>query len=131
LPISPLFIYSAFSCHAAIVEVDANTGRFKIQRYVTAEDVGRMINPQIVEGQVQGGVVQGLSNAMFEEFVYDENGQQMTSTFENYKLATSADVPYIEVTEACTPCPYTPLGTRGLGEGIPGPVPGCAGQCGV
>jgi Molybdopterin-binding domain of aldehyde dehydrogenase len=73
-----------------------------------------MINPQIVEGQVQGGVVQGLSNAVFEEFVYDENGQQMTSTFENYKLATSADVPYIEVTEACTPCPYTPLGTRAL-----------------
>ena len=113
-----------FSCHAAIVEVDVNTGRFKILRYVTSEDVGRMINPQIVEGQVQGGVVQGLSNAMFEEFVYDENGQQLTATFEHYKLATAADVPHIEVTEACTPCPYTPLGTRGLGEGIPGPVPG-------
>lgn len=113
-----------FSCHAAIVEVDANTGRFRILRYVTSEDVGRMINPQIVEGQVQGGVVQGLSNAMFEAFVYDENGQQLTGTFENYKLATAADVPHIEVTEACTPCPYTPLGTRGLGEGIPGPVPG-------
>jgi len=113
-----------FSCHAAIVEVDVNTGRLKILRYVTSEDVGRMINPQIVEGQVQGGVVQGLSNAMFEEFVYDEHGQQLTSTFENYKLATAADVPRIEVTDACTPCPYTPLGTRGLGEGIPGPVPG-------
>jgi aerobic carbon-monoxide dehydrogenase large subunit len=113
-----------FSCHAAIVEVDPKTGRFQILRYVTSEDVGRVINPQIVEGQVQGGVVQGLSNTMFEEFVYDDAGQQLTSTFENYKLATAADVPPIEVTEACTPCPYTPLGTRGLGEGIPGAVPG-------
>lgn len=113
-----------FSCHAAIVEVDVNTGRFNILRYVTSEDVGRMINPQIVEGQVQGGVVQGLSNAMFEQFVYDDNGQQLTGTFQNYRLATAADVPHIEVTDASTPCPYTPLGTRGLGEGIPGPVPG-------
>ena len=113
-----------FSAHACIVEVDINSGRFKIRRYVTAEDVGTMINPEIVEAQVQGGVVQGLSNAMFEEFVYDENGQQQTSTFENYKLATAADVPNVEVTDAGTPCPLTPLGSRGLGEGIPGPVAG-------
>ena len=113
-----------FSAHACVVEVMAQTGQFKILRYVTAEDVGKMINPAIVEGQVQGGVVQGLSNTMFEEFVYDDNGQQLTSTFESYKMATAADVPHVEVTDACTPCPHTPLGTRGLGEGIPGPVPG-------
>ena len=113
-----------FSAHACLVEVDVRTGRVRIDRYVTCEDVGRIINPQIVEGQVQGGVVQGLSNALFEEFVYDENGQQLTTTFENYKLATAADVPHVEVHHADTPCPHTPLGTRGLGEGIPGPVPG-------
>ena len=114
-----------FSAHAAFVEVDAYSGQIKLTRYVTSEDVGTVINPQIVEAQVQGGVVQGISNCLFEEFVYDENGQQLTSTFENYKLATAADVPWIEVHhEAGTPCPYTPLGSRGLGEGIPGAVPG-------
>ena len=113
-----------FSAHCAVVEVDAATGRFTIDRYVTCEDVGTIINPQIVEGQVQGGVVQGISNCLFEEFVYDENGQQMSSTFESYKLANASDVPNIEVNHAGTPCPHTPLGSRGLGEGIPGAVPG-------
>ncbi len=114
----------AFSAHAAIVEVDADSGRFRIQRYVSSEDVGRVINPPIVEGQVHGGVVQGLSNTMFEEFIYDENGQQLSTTMENYKLATAADLPPIEVLHANTPCEHTPLGTRGMGEGVPGPVPG-------
>jgi len=114
-----------FSAHAAFVEVDPRTGQFKLYRYVTSEDVGTVINPQIVEGQVQGGVVQGISNCLFEEFVYDDNGQQLTSNFESYKLATAADVPRVEVHhKAGTPCPHTPLGSRGLGEGIPGSVPG-------
>jgi carbon-monoxide dehydrogenase large subunit len=116
---------SCFSAHACFVEADAKTGQFKITRYVTSEDVGTVINPQIVEGQVQGGVVQGISNSLFEQFVYDGAGQQLTSNFENYKLATAADVPSVEVHhEAGTPCPHTPLGSRGLGEGIPGAVPG-------
>jgi carbon-monoxide dehydrogenase large subunit len=114
----------SFSAHAAVVEVDEATGEFKILNYVTCEDVGRVINPQIVEGQVHGGVIQGLSNSMFEEFVFDENGQQLSSTFENYKVAKAADVPNIEVMHANTPCEHTPLGTRGLGEGTPGAVPG-------
>lgn len=114
-----------FSAHAAFVDVDPATGQVKIIRYVTSEDVGTVINPQIVEAQVQGGVVQGISNCMFEQFLYDEHGQQLSSTYENYKLATAADVPTIEVHhEAGTPCPHTPLGSRGLGEGIPGAVPG-------
>ncbi|MBT5676663.1 MAG: xanthine dehydrogenase family protein molybdopterin-binding subunit [Rhodospirillaceae bacterium] len=114
-----------FSAHAAEVEVDIETGQFEIVRYITSEEVGQVINPQVVEGQIHGGVVQGMSNAMFEQFIYDENGQQLTADFENYKLATAADVPNIEVHhEASEPCPYTPLGSRGLGEGIPAPVPG-------
>lgn len=114
----------AFSAHAAIVEADPSSGEFRILRYISSEDVGRVINPLIVEGQVRGGVVQGLSNAMFEEFIYDENGQQLTTSMENYMLANSADVPNIEILHADTPCEHTPLGTRGMGEGVPGPVPG-------
>ena len=114
----------SFSTNAVMVEVDPDTGSFHIDRFVTGEDVGRVINPQIVEGQVHGGVVQGLSNAMFEEFIYDENGQQLSTTLENYKLANAADVPNIEIVHANTPCEHTPLGTRGMGEGTPGPVPG-------
>jgi aerobic carbon-monoxide dehydrogenase large subunit len=114
----------SFSTNAVMVEVCPDTGEFRIDRFVTGEDVGRVINPQIVEGQVQGGVIQGLSNAMFEEFIYDEDGQQLSTTLENYKLANAADVPNIEIVHANTPCEHTPLGTRGMGEGTPGPVPG-------
>ena len=71
-----------FSAHAAMVEVDIEAGQFEITRYVTSEEVGTVINPQVVEGQFHGEVVQGMSNAMFEEFVYDENGQQLTADFE-------------------------------------------------
>ncbi|MBM3482045.1 MAG: xanthine dehydrogenase family protein molybdopterin-binding subunit [Alphaproteobacteria bacterium] len=113
-----------FNADCAKVEIDINTGQFKILSWTTSEDVGQIINPQIVEGQMQGAVVQGLSNAMFEQFVYDENGQQLTADFENYKLATAADVPEIKVTHAPTPCPHTPLGSRGIGEGRPSSVPG-------
>lgn len=114
----------SFSAHACIVEVDPATGDFTIRRYVTCEDAGTVINPLVVEGQVQGGVIQGLSNAIFEEFLYDEEGQQMSTNFEAYKMAVAPDMPHVEVTHEYTPCPYTPLGSRGLGEGIPGPVPG-------
>ena len=114
----------AFNADVCTVEVDIETGQFEILSWTTSEDVGQIINPQIVEGQMQGAIVQGLSNTMFEEFVYDENGQQLTADFETYKLATAADVPDIKVTHAPTPCPYTPLGSRGIGEGRPSDVPG-------
>ena len=113
-----------FNADACIVEVDIETGDFKIKRWVTSEDVGNVINPNIVDGQMHGAIVQGLSNTMFEEFVYDERGQQLSADFEHYKLATAADVPDIEITYAPTPCPHTPLGTRGIGEGRPSSVPG-------
>ena len=113
-----------FTAHAARVEVDIETGQFVILDYTTCEDVGTVINPIVVEGQVQGGVVQGMSNAMFEEFLYDENGQQLTADFENYRLASAADVPTVTVGHSPTPCPDHPLGVRAVGEGRPGPVPG-------
>lgn len=114
----------SFSTNAVFVEVNPETGAFSIERFITAEDCGRVINPQIVEGQVHGGLVQGLSNAMFEEFIYDENGQQLSTTLENYRMANAADVPNFEVLHTDTPCEHTPLGTRGIGEGTPGAVPG-------
>jgi carbon-monoxide dehydrogenase large subunit len=117
----PMICFNADCCK---IEVDINSGQFKILSWTSSEDVGRIINPQIVEGQMQGAIVQGLSNACFEEFVYDQNGQQLTADFENYKLATAADVPDIKVTHAPTPCPHTPLGSRGIGEGRPSSVPG-------
>ena len=117
----PMICFNADCCK---VEVNIDTGDFKILEWLTSEDVGTVINPMIVDGQMQGAIVQGISNAVFEEFVYDENGMQMSTNFENYKLATAADVPTIKVSYASTPCPHTPLGTRGIGEGRPSSVPG-------
>lgn len=117
----PMICFNADCC---IVEVDPNSGDFEIKRWVTSEDVGNVINPMIVDGQMHGAIVQGLSNTRFEEFVYDDQGQQLTADFEHYKLATAADVPDIEVNYATTPCPHTPLGTRGIGEGRPSSVSG-------
>lgn len=117
----PMTCFNADCCK---VEIDINTGQWKILSWTTAEDVGRIINPQIVDGQMHGAIVQGISNACFEQFVYDENGQQLTADFENYKLATAADVPDIDVNHAPTPCPHTPLGSRGIGEGRPSAIPG-------
>jgi carbon-monoxide dehydrogenase large subunit len=117
----PMFCFGAHACQ---VEVFPRTGEFKILRYVTCEDAGTVINPLIVEGQIQGGVIQGLSNAIFEEFLFDEHGQQLTTTLEAYKMAIAPDVPHVEVTHSFTPCPHTPLGSRGIGEGIPGSAPG-------
>jgi len=117
----PMMSYDAI---AVKVEADPETGSFRILDVTVAADVGNIINPQIVEGQTHGGIVQGLSNAMFEEFVYDADGTQLSSTLEHYKLANCADVPPMTVVHANTPCRHTPLGTRGMGEGTPGPVPG-------
>lgn len=117
----PMICFNADCC---ILEVNIETGDFKIKRWVTSEDVGNVINPNIVDGQMHGAIVQGLSNAVFEEFIYDEQGQQMSADLEHYKIATAADVPDFEVTYAPTPCPHTPLGTRGIGEGRPSSIPG-------
>jgi carbon-monoxide dehydrogenase large subunit len=117
----PMICFNADLC---IVDVNIDNGEFKITRWVSSEDVGNVINPLIVDGQMQGAIAQGLSNTMFEEFIYDDQGQQLTADFENYKIATAADLPNIDVTYAPTPCPHTPMGTRGIGEGRPSSVPG-------
>ena len=117
----PMICFNADMC---VVEVNIDNGEFEISRWVSSEDVGNVINPLIVDGQMQGAIAQGLSNTIFEEFIYDEQGQQLTADLENYKIATAADMPNIEVTYSPTPCPHTPMGTRGIGEGRPSSVPG-------
>ncbi len=102
--------------HAAIIEVDIDTGMLKILKYVVVHDCGRVINPMILEGQIRGGVAQGIGGAFYERLVYDEHGQLLTQTFMDYLLPTAMEVPTIEVAHLETPSPLNPLGVKGAGE---------------
>jgi carbon-monoxide dehydrogenase large subunit len=103
--------------HVAVVEVDRETGRVRLLRYVVVEDCGRMINPIVVDGQVHGGVAQGVGGALFEQLVYDDSGQLLTGTLMDYALPRAGDLPDIEVSHIETPSPFTPGGRKGMGEG--------------
>jgi carbon-monoxide dehydrogenase large subunit len=105
-----------FGTHVAMVEVDRETGQVKILKYVAVDDVGKVLNPLIVEGQVQGGVVQGLSQALLEQVVYDENGQPVTATLSDYLIPSSNTTPTIECYRTETPSPANPMGLKGVGE---------------
>ena len=104
------------ACHMCTVEVDESTGLVEILRYVVSEDCGVMINPMIVEGQVAGGVVQGIGGVLYEHVVYDEQGNPLTTTFMDYLVPTAAEVPEIEYGHIETRSP-TPGGHKGMGEG--------------
>jgi aerobic carbon-monoxide dehydrogenase large subunit len=115
----------ANAAHVALVEVDAETGSVRTIGYWVVEDCGRMINPLVVDGQVHGGVAQGLGGALLEEFVYDQDGQLLTTTFMDYLLPGTTDIPRIEVAHLETPSPFTIKGIKGMGEGGaigPGPA---------
>ncbi|MGB7259612.1 MAG: molybdopterin cofactor-binding domain-containing protein, partial [Pseudolabrys sp.] len=105
------------ACHAAIVEVDVETGRVTIERYVVAEDAGRIINPMIADGQVHGGVAQGIGNALLEEIVYDETGNILSSTLADYLPPTAHEVPLIELHHRETLSTTSITRAKGLGEG--------------
>jgi aerobic carbon-monoxide dehydrogenase large subunit len=108
----------------AVVEVDVETGMIKIVRYCTVHDCGNMINPQIVDTQQQGSIVQGIGAALYEELRYGEDGQLLTSTFMDYRLPSVEEVPALELEHIITPNPFTPLGAKGAGEtGMLGPPP--------
>jgi carbon-monoxide dehydrogenase large subunit len=109
--------------HAAILEVDIDTGMVQILKYVVAHDCGRVINPMILDGQIRGGVAQGIGGAFYEKLVYDEQGQLLTQTFMDYLLPTTMEVPEIEVAHLETPSPLNPLGVKGAGEAGVIPVP--------
>ena len=107
---------TAFGAHALILEVDPETFNLKVHKYVVVHDCGRVINPLILDGQVQGGVAQGIGNAFYEQLVYDETGQLQNASFMDYLLPTALDVPRIEVGHEETPSPLNPNGVKGAGE---------------
>jgi len=108
-----------YGTHIAVVEVDADTGRVELLKYAIAYDVGRAINPMIVHGQLVGALAQGIGGALFEELVYDEQGQLLTSTFMDYLMPTAMEMPGVTVARILeeTPTPLNPLGVKGVGEG--------------
>jgi carbon-monoxide dehydrogenase large subunit len=105
-----------FGTHIAEVEVDAETGMVRIERYTAIDDCGNVINPMIVEGQVHGGIVQSIAQALFEETVYDEGGQILTGSLVDYMIPSAADLPRMDSGRTVTPSPSNPLGAKGIGE---------------
>ena len=113
-----------YAAIVAVVDVDVETGFIKIIRYCTVHDCGNMINPQIVDTQQQGSIMQGIGAALYEELRYDEEGQLLTSTLMDYRLPSVEEVPEIALQHIITPNPFTPLGAKGAGEtGMLGPPP--------
>ncbi len=111
----PNFTYP-FGTHVAIVEVDPDSGEVDFDRYVAVDDVGTQINPKIVEGQIHGGVAQGIGQALYEEAIYDESGNLVTGSLQDYALPKAEHIPELEWTSTVTPCPHNPLGVKGVGE---------------
>lgn len=107
---------TANGIHAMIVEVNPETMQIHIQRYLVVHDCGKVINPLILDGQIHGGVAQGIGNAFYERLAYDENGQLLNGTFMDYHLPTSLDVPRIETGHGETLSPLNPMGVKGAGE---------------
>ena len=105
-----------FGAHAAMVEVDADTGDVRLLRYLTVDDCGNVINPMIVDGQIHGGLAQGIGQAMFEEAVYDSDGNLLTGSLLDYVLPTAVDLPSFELHRTVTPTDINPLGVKGIGE---------------
>ena len=111
----PNFVYP-FGAHIAVVEVDAETGEVRLQRYVAVDDCGRVINPMIVEGQIHGGIAQGVGQALWEGAVYDDNGQLLTGSMMDYALPKAEGFPTFELGMTETPTTVNPLGVKGIGE---------------
>ena len=107
----------AFGTHVAVVEVDPETGEVAFERYVAVDDCGVQLNPTLVEGQVHGGVAQGIGQALYEAVVYDDNGTLVTGSLTDYALPKAHQLPELEVEESVTPSPHNPIGAKGVGEG--------------
>jgi carbon-monoxide dehydrogenase large subunit len=113
----------ASGCHAAVVEVDVETGIVRFLNYVVQHDCGRIVNPMIVEGQIHGGVAQGIGGALHEKLCFDANGQPLTQTFMQFHIPTATEIPAIDVVHLETLSPLNPLGVKGVGEAGTIPVP--------
>jgi carbon-monoxide dehydrogenase large subunit len=115
----------ASGAHIAVVEVDRATGDVQVLRYAIVHDCGKIINPLVVEGQVLGGFAAGIGNALYEEVLYDEDGQLLTATLMDYLIPSACEVPELRLSHICTPSPLNPLGLKGVGESATIPVPAC------
>jgi carbon-monoxide dehydrogenase large subunit len=111
----PNFVFG-FGAHIVITDIDKETGQIKIRRYVAVDDCGNILNPLIVDGQVHGGVAQGLGQALWEQAVYDDNGQLITGEYMDYAMPRAQMMPWIESDHTITPSPVNPLGVKGVGE---------------
>jgi carbon-monoxide dehydrogenase large subunit len=105
-----------FGTHVCVVEVDEETGGVDLVKYVAVDDCGNQVNPLIVEGQVHGGIVQGIGQALFEEAVYDADGNLLTSTLADYLVPSAAEFPDFVTDRTVTPSPTNPMGVKGVGE---------------
>jgi carbon-monoxide dehydrogenase large subunit len=105
-----------FGAHIAVVEVDTETGVTRLARYIAVDDCGNIISPLLVAGQLHGGITQGVAQALWEEVIYDENGQLLTGTLSDYALPTADDLPRFELDHTVTPTPVNPMGVKGVGE---------------
>ncbi|MDB5071770.1 MAG: xanthine dehydrogenase, molybdenum binding subunit apoprotein [Candidatus Eremiobacteraeota bacterium] len=122
----PNFVFP-FGTHICVVEVDAQSGQVEVVKYFAVDDCGRLINPMIAGGQVHGGIAQGLSQALFEEVVYDDRGQLLTGTLMDYAIPHAEQVPHYELDHTVTPTTVNPLGIKGIGEaGTIGSTPAVA-----
>jgi carbon-monoxide dehydrogenase large subunit len=111
----PNFVFP-FGTHICVVEVDEETGAVKLLKYVAVDDCGNQVNPMVIEGQVHGGVVQGIAQALFEEASYDADGNLLTSTLADYLVPSAAEMPSFDLGSTVTPSPTNPLGVKGIGE---------------
>lgn len=105
-----------FGCHIAVVEVDKETGATKVKRFIAVDDVGNVINPMIVDGQIHGGLAQGIGQALLEGVEFDGNGQIINASYMDYAMPRADDLPMFELDRQVTPCPHNPLGVKGAGE---------------
>jgi CO/xanthine dehydrogenase Mo-binding subunit len=121
---SPIRSTFANGVHAAIVETDPETAEIRVLRYCVVHDCGTIINPMIVEGQVHGGVAQGVGGALYERIVYDESGQLVNASFMDFLMPYASEVPTVEIDHVTSPSPLNPLGVKGVGEA--GVIPGHA-----
>jgi CO/xanthine dehydrogenase Mo-binding subunit len=113
---SPPYATFASGVHAAIIEVDIHTGIVKVRKYAVLHDCGKLVNPLIVEGQVYGGVAQGIGGAFYEHMDYDDNGQLLNGSYMDFLIPYATEIPHIETDHIETPSPINPLGVKGAGE---------------
>jgi carbon-monoxide dehydrogenase large subunit len=105
-----------FGTHIGVVEVDTETGRTEVRRFVAVDDCGRIVNPQIVDGQLHGGIAQGIAQALYEHATFDDAGQPTTATLADYAVPAASDLPSFDLEQTVTPSPTNPMGVKGIGE---------------